>query len=248
MRPATLILFSLFSALPTLAGAEPAPAWNYMGGANDDEGWGLLSKEYAKCTLGNQQSPVAINEAKVSAMGPLKFDYTESNVVEQHRELTLLLQFNDTDANSLRHEGETYTLKQIRFHTPSEHSIKGAMPPMEIQFIHQQGEKVMIVAVAAMPGDENASLKTLIEHLPFKGFPEQHIRFDAKGLLPIKQGFYAYTGSLSWPPCYEGVEWRVMKEPITISKEQLKTLSHFLGRNARLPQPIYFRTITQTME
>ena len=246
MRPAAMILFSALSLLPAATVAAELPSWDYMGGGNDDEDWGMLSPAYAKCTVGTQQSPVAINEAKVSMMTPLSFDYHTSDIVEQRRELTLLLQFND--GNSIRHEGISYKLRQIRFHTPSEHSIEGGMPPLEMQFIHQNGDNILILAVQAVVGAENTAIKALVENLPHKGAPEARLSFDPNNLLPEKRGFYAYTGSLSWPPCTEGVEWRVMKNPITLSKEQLKAVTQLLGRNARMPQPIYFRTITQTRE
>ena len=250
MRPARLsaLLFSAMALMPPMAHAADAlPAWNYLGGANDDEDWGLLSPNYATCTLGTAQSPVAIDAAKPSSILPMQFAYKLSNVITQRRELALIVQFSE--GNHLRSEGSDYGLKQIRFHTPSEHVVKGKNMPLEIHFIHESTDhEVLIVAVQAELGQANTALQSIIEQLPEKGTPEKKTVFDPNGLLPQKRGYYAYTGSLSWPPCTENVQWRVMKETITLSHEQINAIGKLLGRNARLLQPLYLRSITETIE
>lgn len=244
-RLSALIISALAFTAP--AQAAEAPAWDYIGGANDDEDWGAISPAYAKCTIGTEQSPVAIDEAKKSSMLPIEFSYQPSEVVEQWRDLTLLVQFSE--GNNLRHEGVDYALKQIRFHTPTEHSVLGKDLPMEMQFIHESADKqVLIVAVQAQLGAANAAIQALVEHLPKRGMPEQKLTLDPALLLPEKRGYYAYRGSLSWPPCTEGVEWLVLKTPITVTREQLSAISHLTGRNARLPQPLYLRTIKESFQ
>ncbi len=249
MRPARLsaLFLSALALIPCARAEDALPAWDYIGGANDDEDWGLLSPAYAKCTVGTAQSPVAIDETQKTSMLPMQFDYKASEAVEQWRELSLILQFKD--GNTLRSEGTEYRLRQVRFHTPAEHDIKGVNLPLEMQFIHESADKqVLVVAVQAVTGAANAALQTVVEALPHKGAPEKTVQVDVAGLLPKKRGYYAYEGSLSWPPCTEGVQWRVMKEPITLSKDQLRALGLLLGRNARLSQPIYFRHIKETQE
>jgi carbonic anhydrase len=249
MRPGLLPALFLLAALPVSAMAEEKlPEWNYIGGANDDEGWGDLSPAYATCTLGGQQSPVGIDETKSTTMGKMKFDYRESDVITQRRELTLIVQFKA--GNVVHHEGSDYALKQIRFHTPAEHSVRGENMPLEMHLIHQNAKgEILIIAVQAKVGDTpNAALQAVIDHLPEKGSPEKKARFNPEGLLPEKRGYYAYTGSLSWPPCTEGVSWRVFKQPITISREQIRAIGKLLGRNARLLQPLYLRPILETID
>jgi len=245
MRPAlSALLLSSIILLPCSAVA--APAWDYMGGANDDEGWELLSPDYTACKEGSAQSPVVIADAKAAALAPLVFDYHASDVVAQRREKTLIVQFKE--GNNFSQDGTTFSLRQIRFHTPSEHGIHAQALPLEMHFIHQHGADVLIVAVLVQVGEENAALQSIIENLPEKNSPEKLFRFDPSALLPLIQGFYAYSGSLSWPPCTEDVAWRVMKVPLTLSQAQLKKFTALLGRNARLPQPLYFRNILETTE
>lgn len=246
MRPAalsTLLLLGL--AAPALAADKPL--WDYLSGALDDEDWEKLSPDYETCLDGQEQSPVAIGDTKKIALEPLVFDYKQSDVVVQRRELTLIVQFWGT--SKLVSEGEDYFLKQIRFHSPAEHDVKDTTLPLEMHFIHQTAEgKVIIVAVQADVGKSNEAMQAIVEHLPGRGVPEQKMQMNPSGLLPKTGGQYVYYGSLSWPPCTEGVQWRVMKSPITISKEQLKAIEHLLGRNARLPKALNGRTILETIE
>ncbi len=244
MRPAlSALLISLL--LPTAAHAQTA--WDYSGSGDADEGWGALSPDYSVCSLGTQQSPVAINEAEKSSMLPLRVSYGKSKAITQRRELTLLVQVEGT--NILRSDGVEYVLKQIRFHTPSEHSVHGEMLPLEMHFIHESADhKVLIVALQAKMGGKNFALQPILNALPEKGSPEKSLSFNPGDLLPGKLGFYAYTGSLSWPPCTEGVEWRVLKEKVSVSQEQIKAISKLIGRNARLLQPLYLRPIKKSLD
>ena len=101
------------------------------------------------------------------------------------------------------------------------------------------------VAVFADAGTSNPALQTILGHVADNTWLTD-ISFNPQDLIPKKQGYYAYTGSLTVPPCTEGVEWRILKEPITVSQDQLKALEKITGRNARLPQPAYMRTISET--
>lgn len=256
MRPVTLSAL-LLSLIPGPASAAQGaasgtlPAWDYRGGANDDEGWATLSPAYAACAAGTQQSPVAINAPQRSSMLPLRFAYVSSPVIVQRRDKALLLQFGG--GSTVRSEGVDYTLRQIRFHTPAEHSIASRDLPLEMHFIHQaEDRRILIIAVqgqeGAGPEEGSEALARIAAHLPERGAPEKHMRLDPGALLPDAQGYYAYTGSLSWPPCIEGVAWRVMKKPITVSRAQLQAISRLTGRNARLLQPLYLRIIQETID
>lgn len=240
------------SLCPSPASSEPVqqlPAWNYVGGANNDEGWGELSSGYAACSSGTQQSPVAIDSAKPTSMMPLRTRYRDSVVAAQLRENTLILQFQGND-NTLEHEGTSYVLKQVRAHTPAEHSIQGALRPLEWHLIHQaKNGGVLIVAVQSIEAKQASSrLDTLFTSLPSRSERERSAHINPNAFLPEQQGFYAYTGSLTWPPCTEGVEWRVMKSALPLTREQLRVIGTLLGRNARLLQPLYLRDIRETRE
>lgn len=231
----------------TASNTATLPSWNYIGGANNDEGWGELSPQYAVCSLGTAQSPVAIGETTASMMSPLRVSYARSSVIAQLREHTLVLQFNN-DANHISHEGTRYFLKQIRMHSPSEHDISGKTYPMEWHLIHQSRDgAVMIVAVLIDIGAASPSADGLLAHLPSKDVRETQLFLNPADFITDSTRYYAYSGSLTWPPCTEGVQWRILKDPMLFSKEQLVKLSALLGRNARLLQPLYFRDIKATM-
>lgn len=248
--PLTGILLSALVAAPAQAadatGTAHMPAWDYIGGANDDEGWAELSPAYALCGSGNHQSPVDIQDAKRGKLQPLAILYREVNAIAQLREQALVVQL---EGGTLRDGDTEYALKQLRLHSPAEHSIQGETHMLEIQFIHQSADgKVLIVAALADVGAENAALAPLLANLPSLSTREKPLRLNAESLLPAQRGYFAYEGSLTWPPCTEGVQWRVMKTPLTVSKDQAHTIATLLGRNARLPQPLYLRSIQQTTE
>lgn len=245
--PLTGILLS--ALLPASAAAEAArpPAWDYIGGANDDEGWAELSPDYKACA-GHSQSPVDIQTAEAAALPALQVRYRLSDAIAQLREQTLLVQFQP--GNTLDMGGKEYQLKQLRVHTPAEHSIQGKTAMLELQLLHQaQDGALLLVAVLAEMGEAaHAGLTPLMDNLPDAGEREKKLRLDPTGLLPHAHGYYAYEGSLTWPPCTEGVKWLVMKQPLDISRDQGRRFAQLLGRNARLPQPLYLRSIHQTTE
>lgn len=246
MRPATLSLLLLSGLLPA-SEALAAPAWDYMASSHEEETWGDFSPDYAACAFGGEQSPVAIMEAEAKAMPAPVFSYHDSDVITQMRDRALVVQFGQD--NTLTLDGVDYTLRQIRFHSPAEHAVLGKTLPLEMHFVHQDAKgAVLILAVQAEIGDANPGLQTLIGHLPEAGTREKKLRFNPAGLLPPSTGYYAYTGSLSWPPCTEHVAWRVLKKRLTVSEKQLRAISALVGRNARPLQPLYLRPVTQTID
>jgi carbonic anhydrase len=247
-----LLVTSLLLSPSPLAAAEQAapdsPPWQYNAGANDDEGWGELSKDYATCTLGNNQSPVGIDYTTKSTMPLLNINYHSSAARMQLKEKTVVMTFKGK--NTLTDQGHAYQLVQIRMHTPAEHSVSDRVYPLEIQLIHQDSKGAfLILSILAKVGNNgDQDLQPILDNFPNKSGAATELAFNPEKLLPLPKGYYAYTGSLSWPPCTENVEWRVFKQPVTISKPQLKVVADVLGRNARLLQPLYLRTIKETID
>jgi len=228
---------------PAIA-AEKIPEWNYFGGANDDEGWDRISP---LCSDGTSQSPVGIDYTTITAMPPLTIRYGDMKTRIERKEHTLVI---DTQGrNTLSVDGHSYRLTQIRIHTPSEHSRQGHTYPIELHFIHHDSKgRIMIAAVFIETGAGNQTLQQFIDNAPHKKDIVVNLSFDPASLLPVDKGYFAYTGSLSWPPCTEGVEWRIFKTPITATKEQLDALEKLISRNARTLQPLYMRTIRETKD
>jgi carbonic anhydrase len=141
--------------------------------------------------------------------------------------------------------GITYHLKKIQLHSPSEHTVGDNFYPLEIEFIHEEATgKILIVSVFANMGKMSPSLKPILDKLAHN--KNATITFDPAALLPEKHGYFSYTGSLTSPPCTEGVEWRVFKQPIEISKAQLVAITAITGRNSRNTQPVYMRVIQES--
>lgn len=252
-RIVSLILSSLLLPSAALATSgdtkKEAPVWNYFGGANHDEGWAELSPDYSLCQYGNRQSPLIIFNTKRSAMPALDTDYRKSPISIEKKDRTFVISFNG--GNTITDHDKTYTLKEIRIHTPAEHQVLNAeLNPLELHLIHKdKGGNTLIMAIFGQRiGQPHPGLQELLDVIPSVAKKIVKAQFDPSALLPVKTGYYAYTGSLSWPPCIEGVEWRVRKQPIGISRDQLRTLGKLLGRNARLQQPHYFRTVKETLQ
>jgi len=258
MAPRTImsLLLSTLLALPSVALSEeapkpapkPAPIWNYFGGANDDEGWEELSPDFALCKYGDRQSPIAFYDTKRSAMPPLELSYRTSKVRFEKKDRTMVIDFSGN--NTLKDHNKTYKLVQMRLHTPAEHQILNLdLHPMELQLIHKdkKGNMLIMSIFGARGPEEHLGLQALLDTMPIVAKKVVEASFNPETLLPDKAGYYAYSGSLSWPPCTEGVEWRVRKQAISISKEQMKAMGKLFGRNARLQQQHYMRPIRETL-
>lgn len=235
-------------AAPAANDAKPAPVWNYFAGANDDEGWAELSPDYALCEYGDRQSPVLLANTRRSAMPPLEVHYALSPIRMEKKDRTMVIDV-EGGHNTLMDEGNTYTLVQIRIHVPAEHQTLDRLNPMELHLIHKDRKgKMLIMAIWGERGDkDHPGLQALLDKMPATAHTPVKMAFDPATLLPQSSGYFAYTGSLTWPPCTEGVEWRIRKQPIKISKAQMKKMGQLFGRNARFQHPPYMRIIRETL-
>jgi carbonic anhydrase len=233
-------------ALPA-AQADPPVRWSYDDDYTGQDEWGALSKDYTSCELGTAQSPIQISYTKREKLPFLDMHYRESSGLLRYtgHAIEILVK----DGNSITMGKETYHLKLIQLHTPGEHTVRGNFYPLELEFVHETTKgKQLIVSVFAEMKDYNPALVPIIDHLPAGSGIEVPVTFDAAALFPPSRGYYAYTGSLTTPPCTEGIEWRIFKQPISISEEQLTAIAKLTNRNARLVQPIYMRTVKETQE
>ena len=134
-------------------------------------------------------------------------------------------------------DGHAYDLKYIEFHSPSEHAVNGHRATLESQFVHEdtKGNKV-IVAVLYDVGVADPMLASLWTYLPSdpgQPVPLPDLLINAQDLLPATDDFYAYSGSLTAPPCTEGVTWMVYSSPLSVSAEQADAFARLIGANAR---------------
>jgi carbonic anhydrase len=238
---------------PHTAGA-PAHGkhWSYEG-ATGPEHWAELDPD-CDCGKGKAQSPVDLTQASVKAGKSLQLDYgTTSLKVSHHGHATGVLDNGHTiqvsvDVGStISIGGRTYGLKQFHFHTPSEHTVDGKHLPMELHFVHQSSDgKLAVLGVLFVEGASNPNLAKLIANFPAGPGQTTHPsaeKLDISIHLPVDRTVYSYAGSLTTPPCSEGVSWMVFREPVAASREQLSAFSTRLRKNNRPVQPLNGRVV-----
>ncbi len=217
--------------------------WSYEG-PNGPDSWGYLRSSYATCATGLTQSPVDITDTVQSALPPIDFHYRLPGMPEATN-TGHTIRIAIPSGRYIVVDGERYDLIQIKFHTPSEHTIEGHAFAMAAHFIHRniKGETA-IVAVMFKTGETNTALNKIWKKIPaYAGGKAHFLTLDIAPLLPHATSYYTYTGSLTEPPCTEGVRWFILKTPVSIGKEQLDRFRKVYNNNARPVQPITGRKI-----
>jgi carbonic anhydrase len=240
----------LFAALllvtSSAAVAQTQPDWSYLG-KTGPVFWSRLSPAYKACSTGHEQSPVDIRNARLNpALQPIQFHYLAGPVTLENNGHTVEVHVDP--GSYIVVDGVRYNLIQFHFHHPSEHTIKGRLADMEIHFVHRSADgKLAVLAVLLNEGMgyPNATLATLWEHLPTQAGKSEKITdmVDPAGLLPADRGYWTYTGSLTSPPCTEGVSWFVFEQPMSISRSQYNAFSALYQRNTRPTQDLHGRKI-----
>ncbi|SHE33856.1 carbonic anhydrase [Vibrio gazogenes] len=204
-----------------------ASEWGYIG-ENGPKHWGHVSKI---CETGKNQSPINLTDTVTSELKPLAVDYQGEVTSLTNNGHTL--QATVTGHNTLTVDGKHFELKQFHFHTPSENLIKSHQYPLEAHFVNQDGDgNLAVIAVMFDIGAANPALALLAQKLPEKG-DAVPVSFPVKDLLPATQKYYRFNGSLTTPPCSEGVRWFVMKQAKTLSTQQENELTSAMGHNNR---------------
>ena len=221
-----------------------AGKWSYQGDTAPDH-WSK-NQEYQRCS-GYNQSPIDIRNTVKAGLAPLKFNYaatTQTIVNNGHT-----VQINFTDGGTLQLDGDVFTLKQFHLHTPSENQIDGKSYPMEAHFVHvNQSGALAVVGVMYEEGEENLNLGKLWHQLPKAVNAPQELSYkvQATDFLPKQQAYYRFNGSLTTPPCTEGVRWMVFKNIQKASSAQIKQFAELMHHNNSRPvQPINARVILE---
>ena len=207
---------------------------------------------YLICEKGKRQSPVDLRMPVHAAHEDLVFEYerTALHVLHDGHSVRLIYE----SEGQLRWEGKSYGLLQLHMHEPSEHWVNGAAYPMEMHLVHQDTQgHVLVIAVLMELGAENKELDRAgrwIRQQVGHRFPEEGeelrgtLEMNIMKLLPADTThFYTYDGSLTTPPCTEGVQWIVLQEPIEVSKVQLGRFVKAYGHTARPVQPLHGREV-----
>lgn len=201
------------------------------------------------CDTGRLQSPINITSTQKQKLPTLEFTYLTSPLVIANDGHTLRVRLNNH--SQLKLGKQIYTLSQVHFHTPAGDQISGEAFPMGAHFLHKSSSgQLLALVVLFRVGDSNKTFDTLLSNIPKQVGPNQAIQstsINVNGLLPVSKGYYRYMGSLTAPPCTEGVEWLILKEPISVSIEQLAVYKKSFSDNARAAQPVNQRPILESM-
>jgi len=230
---------------------QPAPPeshqihWGYSG-EGGPANWGKLSGDYALCGSGLNQSPINLTGFVEAELPPLTFNYAGMAVEILNNGHTV--QANYHPGSNLVVDGRIFHLKQFHFHAPSENLLNGKSYALEAHFVHADDDgDLAVVAVLFTEGEANRTLGLLWDQLPQAGSSEiLAAQVRATDLLPEDRDYYRFNGSLTTPPCSQGVIWLVMKQTLPVSTEQVKRFSRLLGGpNNRPVQPLNARMVLQ---
>jgi carbonic anhydrase len=246
-RPVSAVASDANLDIAAHAGTSLLPAhWDYAGSAGPDA-WGRMQPEYSKCSTGTRQSPIDIRGGIAVDLEPIRFDYRPSSfsVIDNGH----TVQVNVEPGNSITIIGKRYELVQFHFHRPSEERINGRQYDMVAHLVHKDVDgRLAVVAVLLDRGGAQAIVQSVWNNLPLERGEEVRAgaRIDLSQLLPEDKRYYTYMGSLTTPPCSEGVLWMVMKQPVPISEEQVAIFSRLYPMNARPIQQADGRLIKES--
>lgn len=221
--------------------------WSYEG-EGAPANWGTLKPEWQLCNVGERQSPIDIRDGIKVELEPIRFDYRPSNfrIVDNGH----TIQVNLGPGNTIAVMGRMYDLVQFHFHRPSEERINGKGFDMVVHLVHKDLDgRLAVLAVLLERGQAHPVMQTLWNNLPLEkhsDYSPEGVAIDLNQLLPENRSYYTYMGSLTTPPCSEGVMWMVMKQPAQVSAEQIAIFSRLYPMNARPVQSIRGRLIKES--
>ncbi len=210
--------------------------WGYAG-EGAPENWAKLKPEYALCGSGISQSPVDFDKTYRTDLDNIEFAYSDTplKIVNNGHSI----QVNCEPGSTVTVDGEKYELVQFHFHAPSEHTVKGQFYDMELHLVHKnKNNDIAVVGVFMKKGAENKLIQVLWDNAPAELDKENvvsGVSVNASGLLPKDRKYYHYYGSLTTPPCTEGVNWSVLKTPIEVSDAQIEKFKNIMGVNNNRP-------------
>ncbi len=226
------------SATPALT----AP-WGY--GPNDGPGcWGTLDPAFSVCALGKAQSPIDLTGGQWADLTPIKFDYGRTRIVVENTGHTI--QMTPEPGNGIVVDGMYHELLQFHFHHRSEHLFDGTRFPLELHLVHGNGEGgLAVIGILVAQGEANGALAPSWAHLPAESGTPHAVaeELDLASLLPSFGTTWRYMGSLTTPPCTEGVAWIIPFKTLSMSAGQIDAFAAIHPNNCRPVQPLGERVL-----
>jgi carbonic anhydrase len=252
-------LIAVAMLLPAASDAQWRTRWEYTGPKGPDH-WAELDSEYAACN-GKQQSPVDISSAQRANLPALRFE-SQSRPLKGlvNNGYTIRVNYHDAPGtgNFVWVGEERYQLIQFHFHRPSEETFHGKASAMVAHLMYRSGDgKVIGVAVLLKEGKPNATIQEIWDHMPmteskvladFSHAEEEilGVNINPGGLLPQSFGYYTYMGSVTAPPCTEGIAWYILKTPVEMSPGQIKAFAKLYPHDVRPAQPLNGRIVEES--
>lgn len=234
MRSMLVVIAILLTTRVGGLAAEEDPHWDYDG-QEGPEKWGELAPEYDICSRGRNQSPIDLVADVHAHLPTLVFDYTKAGILIEVN-TGHAIQENPPSGNFVDIEDVRYELKQFHFHSPSEHTIDGQFYPMEIHLVHQTTEgQYAVVGLMFEEGPRNPLMDRLPSFRRQRGEEPYGDPIDYNDLITERGDYFLYNGSLTTPPCTEGVRWIVIKQPIIASPDQIQHYHDLLGFDNNRP-------------
>lgn len=249
----------IFTSYVSIAVSAP-PHWSY----EEEQHWGAIEDAtqsvplrypYAECGIGKHQSPVDLADAKIVNSRPLNklaAQYGTDTPTFFNTGHAIQVNTSKNFTGGLKVGKELLPLVQLHFHEPSEHLFRGKKFPAEMHFVHiNKDGRIAVLGVAIDIGKENAAFQTILDNMPpheGEANSTSGIKFNLDKLLPAGSNaanlkYLTLAGSLTTPPCSEGVQWYILTKSIAISAAQLEQLKTFYSDNARSAQNLNERSI-----
>jgi carbonic anhydrase len=238
-----------YRAAPARAAEKPAGHelhWDYAG-SSGPQAWAALRPEFGLCGSGQRQSPIDIRDGIAVDLDPVQFEYKPSafSVIDNGH----TVQVNLEPGNFIRVGGRRWELVQFHFHRPSEERIDGRQFEMVAHLVHKGADgRLAVVAVLLDSGNAQPVVQAVWNNLPLEKNEDvaAGTTIDLNQLLPTERGYYTYMGSLTTPPCSEGVLWVVLRQPVQLAAGQIDIFARLYPMNARPLQQASGRLIKQS--
>jgi carbonic anhydrase len=269
MHRTLIAMMGAFALSVATTAVAQHPHFGYAGEAAPAH-WGTLSPDWHTCAEGKNQSPIDLADVVEAQLPPLRIHYTTLGVTivnnghavqvnyakgsqvqaDSHAHAPYVGMIQYAPGSVLHHDGMTFELKQFHFHSPSEHTLNGKPFPMELHLVHgdQAGNLAVVSVLMAEGATDNPVIAKLWAQMPAKVGEKNTLEaeINAVDLLPVSKAYFRYGGSLTTPPCSEGVRWYVMQEAVTVSKAQIDAFRQAVGYpNNRPVQPVNARVVLQ---
>ena len=242
----TSFVAPILLAFSALCAAQHPANWSYFAKTGPLE-WGKLAPAYQACSKGHEQSPVDIRHARLNKnLQPIEFHYIAGPVTLVNTGHTVEVHVDP--GSYIVAGGVRYDLIQFHFHHPGETPVNGKLSDLELHLVHRNADgklAVLAVRLSVDRGFPNATMATLWDHLPATAGASAKVAdmVNAAGLIPADRGYWTYTGSLTAPPCTEGVRWFVFEDQLSISRDQARAFSNLYKMNTRPLQDLHGRRI-----